>query len=159
MARVLITGMSGAGKTTLLDELARRGHRTVDTDYGGWVRANSMWDERRMDELLAQHPDLIVSGTAENQGRFYDRFDHVILLSAPLHVLIERVRTRDNNPYGRSSREQDEISRYVQTVEPLLRRTATLELSAAQPLQELADTVERLVEGASASRSDEDQPD
>ena len=36
MKRVLVTGMSGAGKSSLLDELAARGHRTVDTDYGGY---------------------------------------------------------------------------------------------------------------------------
>jgi adenylate kinase len=36
MVRVLVTGMSGVGKTTVLDELRRRGHFAVDTDYGGW---------------------------------------------------------------------------------------------------------------------------
>jgi predicted ATPase len=40
VARVLVTGMSGAGKTTLLDELSRRGHETVDTDYDGWTVAS-----------------------------------------------------------------------------------------------------------------------
>ena len=34
---VLVTGMSGTGKSTALVELARRGHRVVDTDYGGWT--------------------------------------------------------------------------------------------------------------------------
>ena len=38
MKRVLITGMSGAGKSSLLDELAARGYRTVDTDYGGYFQ-------------------------------------------------------------------------------------------------------------------------
>ncbi len=28
--------MSGVGKSALLTELARRGHRTVDTDYGDY---------------------------------------------------------------------------------------------------------------------------
>ena len=84
MARVLVTGMSGTGKTTLLGELGRRGHLTVDTDYGGWERPSGEWDEERMDALLAEHPDVVVSGTVSNQGRFYDRFEHVVLLSAPL---------------------------------------------------------------------------
>jgi shikimate kinase len=148
MARVLITGMSGAGKSTLLDELARRGYRTVDTDYDGWTIDDAIWDELRMAALLEAHADLIVSGTAENQGAFYDRFDHVVLLSAPVEVLIERVSTRTNNPYGKSPAQQDEIRQYVRNVEPLLRTGASLELDGRQPVSELADVIQGLIEAA-----------
>lgn len=144
MARILITGMSGAGKSTLLDELARRGHRTVDTDDGGWTLLDAVWDEPRMTELLRRHDDVVVSGTVENQGRFYDQFDHVVLLSAPVEVLIDRVSTRTNNPYGCGADQQAEIRRYVVTVEPLLRRGATLELDGRSAVGELADAIEGL---------------
>jgi shikimate kinase len=149
MARVLVTGMSGVGKTTLLDELRRRGHLTVDTDYDGWELPDRTWDERRMDRLLARHPDVIVSGTVENQARFYDRFEHVVLLSAPVDVLLERVSTRSNNPYGKTPEQRAEIVGYMQTVEPLLRRGATLQLDGQRPTPELADAIERLVTGTS----------
>jgi broad-specificity NMP kinase len=145
MARVLVTGMSGVGKTTVLDELRRRGHRTVDTDYDGWTLAGGTWDERRMDRLLARHPDVIVSGTVENQGRFYGRFEYVVLLSAPLEVLVERVSRRTNNSYGKTIEQWAEIAGYVQTVEPLLRRGASLEIDGQRPVSELADAIERLV--------------
>ena len=59
MARVLVTGMSGVGKTTVLHELRRRGHHTVDTDYDGWELLDGTSDERRMDRMLARHPDVI----------------------------------------------------------------------------------------------------
>jgi len=144
MARILVTGMSGAGKSTLLGELAQRGHLTVDTDYDGWELPGAVWDEPRMSELLARHDDVVVSGTAENQGRFYDRFEHVVLLSAPVEVLIERVPTRTNTPYGRSPDQQAEIRQYVVEVEPLLRRGATIELDARRPVGELADAIEAL---------------
>ncbi len=145
MSRVLVTGMSGAGKSTLLDELRRRGLHTVDTDYDGWELADGTWDEPRMERLLAKHQDVIVSGTVENQGRFYDRFDHVVLLSAPLDVLMKRVTDRTNSPYGKSSAERDEIAHYVRTIEPLLRRGATVELDGRRPITELADAIERLI--------------
>jgi shikimate kinase len=141
--------MSGVGKTTLLDELRRRGHLTVDTDHDGWELPDRTWDEPRMDRLLARHPDVIVSGTVENQGHFYDRFEHVVLLSAPLDVMFERVSTRSNNPYGKTPEQRAEIAGYVQTVEPLLRRGATLQLDGQRPIAELADVVERLVTGNS----------
>jgi dephospho-CoA kinase len=144
MVRVLVTGMSGVGKTTVLDELRRRGHFTVDTDYDGWQERDGTWDERRMDVLLARHSGVIVSGTVENQGRFYDRFDHVVLLSAPLHVLIDRVTQRTNNPYGKTPEQQSEIAHYLETIEPVLRQGATLELDAQQPVPDLADTIEAL---------------
>ena len=147
MARVLVTGMSGTGKTTVLDELRRRGHITVDTDYDNWQLPDRTWDERRMQQLLDSNPDVVVSGTVLNQGRFYDRFEHVVLLSAPLHVLIERVRSRTNNPYGKTSEQQAEIARYLDTVEPRLRRGANLELDGQRKTSELADVIEQLVTG------------
>jgi shikimate kinase len=145
MARVLVTGMSGAGKTTVLDELRRRGHVTVDTDYDGWERPNGLWDEQRMTELLVGHSDVVVSGTVENQGNFYGRFDHAVLLSAPLHVLVARVRRRTNNPYGRSSEQRAEIVQFKRTVEPLLRKGSTLELDGQRPVPELANAIEELM--------------
>ena len=138
--------MSGTGKTTLLDELRRRGHLTVDTDYDAWTLPDGRWDEPRGAALLAAHRTIVVSGTVENQGRFLDRFDHVVLLSAPLDVLMKRVRTRVNNPYGGTTAQQQEIAAYLQSVEPLLRRAATLELDGTRPLEELADEIEHLIQ-------------
>lgn len=149
MARVLITGMSGAGKTTVLDELRRRGYLTVDTDDDGWELPDGNWDEPRMTRLLAAHPDLIVSGTVSNQGQFYDFFEHVVLLSAPLVVLLDRVRRRTINPYGKTSGQRAEIRRYLEEVEPLLRRSSSLELDGQLPVSRLADTLEALVSATS----------
>jgi shikimate kinase len=141
--------MSGAGKSTLLDEMSRRGYEAVDTDHDGWTLPDGTWDEPRMTALLAGQAEIVVSGTVDNQGRFYDRFNHVVLLSAPLDVLLYRVATRSNNPYGRKAEHQAEIERYVAEVEPLLRRGATLELDGQRPVGELADIVEGLLAGTS----------
>ena len=145
MPRVLVTGMSGAGKSTLLQALRDRGHLTVDTDDAGWQLLDGTWDEARMTALLAAHPDVVVSGTVENQVHFYDRFAHVVLLSAPLDILLERVSQRSTNPYGKSPAQRAEIAHYVDTVEPLLRRGATVELDSRAPVDELATAVEALL--------------
>lgn len=110
--------MSGVGKSTLLDELSRRGYETVDTDYGGWQLPDGTWDEQRMGALLDQHVTVVVSGAVDNQGRFYDRFHHVVLLSAPVAVLVERVVNRSNNLYGEMSEQPADIERYLREVEP-----------------------------------------
>jgi adenylate kinase family enzyme len=142
--RILITGMSGAGKSTLLAELRRRGQHAIDTDYGDWKLADGNWDETKMAELLATADDVVISGTVENQGRFYDRLEHVVLLSAPVETLIARVAGRTSNSYGHGADQQAEIRRYVVEVEPRLRRGATLELDGRAPVEELADVIESL---------------
>src|SRR3712207_2801446 len=101
--------MSGTGKSALRAAIARRGHRTVETDDEGWHRPGGGWDEDRMTALLAGHPDVLVVGTADNQGRFYDRFAHVVLLSAPASVILARVAGRTGNPYGRTAEQRAEI--------------------------------------------------
>jgi shikimate kinase len=96
-----------------------------------------------MSALLAEHPTIAVSGTASNQGRFYDRFEHVVYLYVPLDTLLDRVRARTNNPYGQTAEDQADITRYVAEVEPLIRRSATLELDGLLPIPALADLVEQ----------------
>jgi shikimate kinase len=153
MKRVLVTGMSGTGKTSLLEELAARGHRTVDTDYGGYfevVDGERLWRADRINALLDGAPDerpgaLFVQGTTRNQGNFYPRFHHIVLLSAPPEVMIQRLATRTTNPYGKDPRELAETLRNQQTVEPLLRASATLEVITTIPVAQVADLVLRHV--------------
>ena len=123
-------------------------HKVVDTDYDGWQDPHGFWDESRMTALLESEPDVFVSGTVENQGTFSDRFDHVVLLSAPVDVLLMRVTARTTNPYGQTPEEQAEIRRYVVEVEPLLRAGASVELDGLQSVTELADFLERFISNA-----------
>lgn len=48
---------------------------------------------------------LFVSGCATNQVKSRSQFDHIILLSAPADVLIERLRSRTTNAYGKRPEE------------------------------------------------------
>jgi shikimate kinase len=149
MTCVLITGMSGVGKSALLDELASRGHRTVDTDYGDFyeeVDGERLWRTDRIEALLRTIPDgsydlLFIQGTTRNQRTFYPSFDDIVLLSAPTAELIRRLKTRTTNPYGKDPAELAETLTYVETVEPLLRASATLEVVTTVPVPQVADIV------------------
>jgi adenylate kinase family enzyme len=145
--------MSGTGKSTALAELARRGFRAVDTDEPGWTNEDAdrgrWWDEERIAQLLAEDgPTLYVSGTVTNQGRFYDRFDAVVLLSAPPDVLFDRISTRTTNEWGKTPEERALIVEHIREVEPLLRATCTHEIDTSAPLEEVVDL---LVETAGES--------
>ena len=147
--RILVTGMSGAGKSTALGELARLGFDVVETDVPPWSRWSQsaggyVWEDARVAELLEAERELTlyVSGTVSNQGRFYPRFDAVVLLSAPADVLLSRIAARTDNPFGKSEVERERIERDLAEVEPLLRATCTHELDTNRPV---ADVVTDLV--------------
>ena len=136
--------MSGTGKSTALAELARRGFETVETDVKPWSEWSDeaggyVWIEEPVEALLRREHEttLFVSGTVSNQGRFYDRFDEVVLLSAPAAVLLERIDSRTTNPFGKRAEERKRILADLAEVEPLLRATCTVELDATQPVETL----------------------
>jgi dephospho-CoA kinase len=146
MKRILITGMSGTGKSSVIEELSHRGFVAIDTDSDAWcewtTNSDWIWCEDTMHTLLRQEQQthLFVSGCKSNQGKFYPQFDHVVLLSAPLEVMLERIATRQNNPHGKSTEERKQIIGYLEVVEPLLRSGCNLEIgTAALNIEQVAD--------------------
>jgi len=142
--RILVTGMSGTGKSTALAELALRGFRVVETDEPGWKQlcdGEWMWREDRIAELLAADGDrtLYVSGCVPNQGRFYDRFDAVVLLSAPARVILSRIANRTTNDFGKSRIERAQILSDLESTEPRLRATCTHEIDTTRPVGDVVD--------------------
>ena len=101
-----------------------------------------------MRELLSTEDAdvLFVSGTASNQVSFYRQFEHIVLLSAPGPLIIERLAGRTNNPYGKDPDELARVLGHVRTVEPLLRRAATLEVNTSVPLEQVLQTILRRVQ-------------
>lgn len=160
MKRILITGMSGTGKSTVIRELAARGHTAVDTDSDEWcewretpgprapggepVELDWVWREERIQRLLDDAADtLFLSGCKSNQGAFYSQFDHVVLLSAPVEVMFDRIARRTTNPYGKSAEERAQIAHHLEVVEPMLRATSDLEIDTAVTL--LDDVVATII--------------
>ncbi|MPZ97727.1 MAG: ATP-binding protein [Dehalococcoidia bacterium] len=144
--------MSATGKSSVIGELAARGYRAVDIDAAGWLEqapdGHWEWQVEPVRELLATDESdvLFLSGTSARQGQFYPQFDHVILLSAPTEVIVERLANRTTNPYGKHPDELAEVLHNIEAVEPLLRRRAHHEVDTSVPLDEVVATVLRLVD-------------
>ena len=168
MKRVLLTGMSGTGKSTVINELAARGYKAVDADDHGlseWVAVpldeptglapgqDWVWREDRIQDLLSTHDAdvLFLSGCSPNQGKFYPQFDHIVLLTAPAAVMVERLANRTTNPYGKHPDEVARVLSLQQTVEPLLRRGAGLAVDTTAPLDQVVATVLQLLQSPSAA--------
>lgn len=150
MKRILLTGISGTGKSTIVGALAARGYKAVDADcdeFSEWVEASGdsgalgppvdvernrdwVWREDRIQSLLSTEDAavLFLAGCAANMGKFLSQFDQVVLLSAPTTVIAQRLRTRTSNPYGKHPDEAVRVLAQLQTVEPLLRGAAGLEI-------------------------------
>jgi dephospho-CoA kinase len=161
MTRVLLTGMSAVGKSTVVHSLVARGYTAVDADdpdlselvdvaetelTGVGAGQDWVWREDRIAEVLAWDVDLLfLSGCAANQGRFYPQFDHIILLSAPAPVIVERLATRTTNQFGKQPDEVARVLALLETIEPLLRASSDLEIDTSAPLDDVVDAILRHV--------------
>jgi shikimate kinase len=147
--RVLLTGMSGTGKSSVIQALAARGYKAIDAD-NGWCEplpdGRQRWREDAIGELLDTEDAglLFVAGCEENQIRFHPRFDLIVLLSAPAEVLVERLASRSNNPFGKSPGELERVLDDLRVVEPRLRRAADHEIRTMKPLSDVVTEVLRL---------------
>ncbi len=149
MKRVLLTGMSGTGKSAVVRALVARGYKAIDTD-DGWCQllpgGRQLWREDAIQALLAADDAdvLFVAGCEENQVRFHPQFDAIILLTAPVETLVERLATRTNNPFGKAPGDLRRVLDDLQAVEPLLRKVADHEVQTTAPLADVVATILRL---------------
>lgn len=140
--------MSGTGKSFVVSGLQALGYPAVDLDSDTWsvwvdaipdpehpdneVRPGKdwVWHEEHVSALLTgnRDPALFVSGCASNMHLFYPLFDHIILLTASPAVIIQRLQTRTGTAYGQTPEEIARVLSLRQTIEPLLRSSADLEI-------------------------------
>lgn len=136
MAIIFVTGLSGVGKSSVLRMLEKQGYNVVDTDYGYIKETDSrevVWDEEKIMQLLERHRSshLFISGAYSNQGKFYEHFDQVVLLKAELEVMLERIRKRTSNNYGKSPEEKARVIDSYEKVLPFLEEGSDIVIDTA----------------------------
>jgi len=162
MKRVLITGMSGTGKSATIGELIARGYAAYDLDTPEWSHwidgapndtltpgdgKDWVWQLDKVRALLSEPREgmLFISGCAENMGELFPLIDTMILLSAPIDTIMQRVSARMSGGYGGVVEERRKIAELIELIEPLLRESADHEIDSSGPV---AATVDRILQVA-----------
>jgi hypothetical protein len=94
-----------------------------------------------MAALLGSEPDVVVSGTVDNQGPVLRPVRPPRAPERSAGRALGATAAPGDQPYGQSA----EVAGYLRTVEPLLKDGATLELDGQRPPDELANAVEDLM--------------
>ena len=150
MPILFLTGLSGVGKSSVLSELKNRGYKTTDLDYGyiTFQHNERLFDEMKVNRLLENHKasHLILAGTESNQGQFYSSFDVVVLLTADLDTMLDRIKARESNRYGKTKEERAEIIESYYAVLPLLKQRAQVIIDTTDiSVEEVCDQLESLL--------------
>lgn len=132
MAKYLITGRSGSGKSEVYRELKRRGRNAYDSDkvegFASWRNPATGepvsvdysqpinpsetawdWDEAILRNLLDTNDEVFVCGSADNQLEFHPLFDGVFVLTLDPKTQKQRLMSRTEHDYGKSSEMQERI--------------------------------------------------
>jgi dephospho-CoA kinase len=141
--------MSATGKSTVVRELARRGYKAIDADDGltePLLDGRQRWREEAVAALLDADdvPIVFLAGCEDNIVGFLPRFDRIILLSAPVDTLVERLATRPNNPFGKRPGELARVLRDREEFEPQLRALADHEIDTTAPIDAVVAEVLRV---------------
>jgi gluconate kinase len=163
----LIEGVSGTGKTSVCQELRRRGYAAINGDrelrYRGdstngektedsahglptflspeISHAKNIWDVEKVRSLAANQDDeaTFFCGGSRNFKQFIDLFDEVFILDVDAETLNERLDSRPDDDWGKSTSEREFILRLHATKEDIPSRGIVID--ATQPLVSVVDEI------------------
>lgn len=155
MAAVLVTGISGTGKSTAVAELARRGHRVVDTDHGGYSEEVQCSGPGGWEAAVVGGSDRGVAQGMRPRGVFHLRLclqPRDVLSGLPRSCAVDGSCERDprtrrwsrDERVGKRDAERERILDDLAKVDPLLRAGASAEIDTGAPLDKVVDALEAI---------------
>ncbi len=163
--KIFVTGIAGTGKSTVAQELQSKGIEVIDVDHVenlcGWVnndtgkRAfvaepdNEFMDTHEykcdMKELLRLinevNETVVVFGCVGDNNYFLPHFNKTLLFQCSPKVLMERLSTRDTNPFGKNLGVQSRIMDWRIIFDEQMLKNGAISIDAERPLDEVVEEV------------------
>ncbi len=165
--KILITGIAGTGKSTIIKALNKKNIVAIDLhdipDLFFWqdkktkekvkytpVHSREWFDTvdrfcdiDKLKDILNQHGDIILAGTASgNQAEYLPLFDKVILLQCDPKILVHRMETRVNKSgFGKTKAEQEDNIEWQKEFDPKLISQGAIPISSECALDEVVEKI------------------
>ncbi len=144
MKKILITGVAGTGKSTIAHELQARGIDVIDVDHVpnlcSWIQNETgekinianpdndfidkhdyKCDTNILKELMNQSGDLVVVfGCVGDNNELLPLFDKIFLLQCSPANMVERLKTRNTNDFGKDPEVQERMLRWRKVFDDLM---------------------------------------
>jgi dephospho-CoA kinase len=169
MKMFYVTGISGSGKSRVREELSKRGYLAYDGDENGitaWQdkmtgefvdtsertpgpngSPSELYDwhmsQKRLEELALESDDqdLFICGTASNRYDLWNMFEKVFCLSVDEETLVQRLKTRTSNDFGKDPNELKDVLSWHKPSEQTDLEMGAISIDATQPIEEVVDEI------------------
>ncbi len=170
MSLIFITGVSGTGKSTVCQGLKSRGYEAYDVDddgLGRWqnkesgyihpkssIKAhqrtqsfldNHLWvvPRQKVEDLakLAMNKKVFLCGVFSNENEMFDLFSKIIALTIDKETLINRIKSRTNNDFGKSEHELIHILDWHKEVNKSYKRSGHVIIDSTKGLDQVIDDI------------------
>ena len=162
MKKIFVTGIAGTGKSTIANELRNKGMQVIDLDHVpglcSWVnlKTNEKIDisnaSNPNNDFIDQHDykcdigvlkgmlnqlddTVVVFGSVGDNSELLPLFDKTFLLQCSPKVLIERLKTRNTNNFGKDQAVQQRMLDWSKIFDKLMLTAGAISINTDVPLK------------------------
>lgn len=168
MKKYWITGVSGTGKTTVAQELEKRGYYVIDVEESDglcawWSNESETFvnfpdvvtaefseahewklNMQKLEQMInTKQSSVILVGMNDTLKEQINIFEKVFILRCDPDVFITRLKTRNNNDFGKDESMQQNILSWYEKYEAKMVSAGAISIDASQSVAIVADQIDQ----------------